>query len=84
MPQYGLYEEESGKIRNLSKEEARTELNTRLDAARTTQEKQKRRRFQRYIPDGQGSEGNAVQSRQKPGQARPAGKRFSVISTKTS
>ena len=42
MPQYGLYEEESGKIRNLSKEEARTELNTRLDAARTTQEKQKR------------------------------------------
>ncbi|HAV01252.1 MAG TPA: hypothetical protein DCW47_08715 [Lachnospiraceae bacterium] len=42
MPQYGLYEEESGKIRNLSKEEARTELNTRLNAARTTQEKQNR------------------------------------------
>ena len=42
MPQYGLYEEESGKIRNLSKEDARGQLNANLDAAQTTQEKQKR------------------------------------------
>ncbi|HAG70228.1 MAG TPA: hypothetical protein DCL38_09700 [Lachnospiraceae bacterium] len=41
MPKYGLYDEESGKIQYYAKDEARQELNTRLENARTDEEKQK-------------------------------------------
>ena len=42
MPQYGLYDNESGKIQYYGKNEARQELNTRLINAQTDEEKQKR------------------------------------------
>ena len=44
MPQYGLFEEGSGKIQYYEKNEARQELNTRLGNAQTDEEKRWLRR----------------------------------------